>query len=213
MSSVMLAEGGVRETVESALPDFELKDGTLWVEQTIQYSDYNVCLWIDTETMAAEEVQEIDLLAFDKALVMGKEHMLLKTDGEVVRSTYEELGLGNWDREKFLDAYLPYIEMGFWGFLLLGIWSIGLSFFAGVLILAMIGSFLASVMGCRLPFGDLMRLAVHAKTLPTILKGALAYVPVVIPFFTLISLGISIWYMRAGIRSVKAAVNMPENKG
>ena len=39
---------GLSSAIQEVVPDFELKDGVLWVDDVIELDDGDTCIWIDT---------------------------------------------------------------------------------------------------------------------------------------------------------------------
>ena len=100
--------GGFLGAAKEVVPDFQLKDGKLWVDETYDIQEYStsyggVLLKIDTGKPLTEEITDVDLLAFDQAIVMDAEHMIVKAEGSSpIRVSYAEMDLGDWSRETFL---------------------------------------------------------------------------------------------------------------
>lgn len=193
--------GGLEGLGEQSVPEFVLEDGELWIAEPVEYKQYDqmqggLYLRADTDHPITEEITNVDLLAYDRAIVMDAHHVILKIDGTGVnRFSYEELDLGTWTRDRLFEEAMPYIKVVTAGVMILLVWILLLAFFGGAWIVALIGKLMASMQSRTIAFGDLYKMAIHTRTLPLVLKMIYMWVPIVIPFFTLINLGISCAYM------------------
>lgn len=207
--------GSTGNILSELIPDFSLKDGVLKVDQPLelkQYDDYQggIYLKVDTSGDWVEETSDVDLLAFDKVVFVDKEHLLVKNGDEIVRCSLAELELGSWTRDSLLEEWLPYIKIG----LVVGgiflIWTEFLGFFLGVLVTALMGAAIAGLLHYRMRFDDLCKLAVHARTLPMLLKVICEWIPVMLPFFMVVNFGISAVYLWKAIRYLRETPSEPE---
>ncbi|MBR5508582.1 MAG: DUF1189 domain-containing protein [Lachnospiraceae bacterium] len=215
VASVMGFAGNAGEIIGNVLPDFSLSNGTLWVEEPVEFKHYNeyqggVFLKIDTSGTAVEDYTDVDLLAFDWVFMADSQNFLVKENGDVFRATFAEVGLGNWTKGEVLNSLLPYIEKAVWGIgILVAVVEIA-SFFAGALVVAMIGSFAASIIRYRIRFGTLYKVAVYTRTLPILLKIVSAWFPFILPFFFALNFGLSIWYIWKVLLLLKSQEEKPE---
>lgn len=194
------ASGGIEKVLEESVPEFTLEDGKLWVAEPVEYTMYDsvqggIYIKIDTENAVAGEISEVDLVAFERAVVMDADHVLLKTNGEIIRTSYEDLFLGDWNRETLFAELLPFARLLLAGILAAVILAAVFGFFTGAFFAAVLGGVIGSVWKYRLDFGDLFKLAVHARTVPILVKAVLAWFPVFVPFPTVLNFGISAVYM------------------
>ena len=215
VASVMGFAGNAGEVIGDVLPDFSLSDGTLWVKEPVEFKQYDeyqggVYLKIDTSGTMVEDYTDVDLLAFDWVFMADSRNVLVKENGDVYRAAFAEIGLGDWTKEEVVNGLLPYIEKAVWGIgILVAVVEIA-SFFAGALIVAMLGSFAASVMRYRIRFGELYKLAVYTRTLPILLKMISVWIPFVLPFFFVLNFGLSIFYMWKVLILLKSQEQKPE---
>ncbi|MCI9007700.1 MAG: DUF1189 domain-containing protein [Lachnospiraceae bacterium] len=203
--------GGFLGAAKEVVPDFQLKDGKLWVDETYDIQEYStsyggVLLKIDTGKPLTEEITDVDLLAFDQAIVMDAEHMIVKAEGSSpIRVSYAEMDLGDWSRETFLRKFMPLVPVLLW-FGLVFIVCFGLlGFFVSALVVTGIGSLIAAFMGCRLKFGEMYKLAVYARTPALTVECVYAWLPFVIHYFYIISYGISAVYMWKALQKIREA--------
>lgn len=216
MAVTIIGFGGFGNIAREAIPDFRLEDGRLWVEETYdiqQYATYQggLFLKVDTSRPITEEITDVDLLAFDQALVLDAEHAIVKAEGSSpLRVSYEDLDLGDWDRESFLKEFAPLVPVFLWIMLLFAICIGILGFFGSALVVAIIGSIMAAITGCRLRFGELYKLAVYARTPALVLEIVYAWIPFSISYFYVINYGFSAIYMWKALQHIKKEeLNLP----
>lgn len=208
--------GGFGDMVREAIPDFRLEDGRLWVEEPVEVQQYDsyqggICFRVDTDYPITEEITDIDLLAFDQVLILDAEHGIVKAEGgSVIRFSYNDFDLGDWDRETFLKELVPLIPVFLWVMLVIIVCFGFFGFFAGAFVAAVIGSILSAVMGCRLKFGELYKLAIYARTPAMIVKCIYSWIPIVIPYFYVINFGISAFYMWKAMQYIKEEMQKPQ---
>ncbi|MDE6896504.1 MAG: DUF1189 domain-containing protein, partial [Lachnospiraceae bacterium] len=112
--------GGFGGMAREAIPNFKLEDGRLWVEEPVEIQQYDsyqggICFRVDTDHPITEEITDVDLLAFDQVLVLDAENGIVKAEGgSVIRFSYSDFDLGEWDRESFLQELVPLIPVVIW---------------------------------------------------------------------------------------------------
>lgn len=201
--------GGLRNMMEKEIPDFALTGEKLWVSETVDVQEYDereggICVRIDTQNPITDEITDVDLLAFDRVLILDAEHGIAKMEGSpVIRFSYRDLELGDFDRESLLKMVLPFIPLLFGIILILAMGFGFFGFFAGALVVAVMGSVMAACLGCRLKFGELYKLAVHARTPAMAAQCILAWVSVTVPYMYVINFGISGIFMWMAIQRIK----------
>jgi len=191
--------GGVGGFLQEIIPDFHISGGELWMERPIEIASLEgigVYFRVDTQKPVVEELTETDLLAFDKALILDADQMLLKTEGEINILTYKELELFDMDRSEVIQMILPYVYVFFAASAI----SILFAFWLEVVIVALLGNSMASFMRRRQRFRDMMKLAVHAMTAVVLVEAVYAWLPIAIPFFWVISYGLPLLYIRKGLK-------------
>ncbi len=110
MLVTLVSFGGFGNVVRQSIPDFRLEDGRLWVDGTYDVQEYDtnyggIYIKVDTERPITEEITDVDLLAFDRVLVMDDEHMIVKAEeGQSLRIAYTDLDLGDWSRDEMIPA-------------------------------------------------------------------------------------------------------------
>lgn len=196
--------GGIGALLDENIPDFELYDGELWVEDVIEYDAAGTYVYIDTDPeyvfYDAEEMEEA-LYRYANVILMDSEKMILKSGGEVQGFYFSDLDL-ECDKDDGMK-WVPFLNiMIAAGMVLACIWMCALFFF-GVLFIALMGMIAASCMKYQITFGQLYLLGIYSRTLPLIIKAAVSFLPVNIPFFVIINFGISVFILVRVIQNLK----------
>ena len=207
MTAVLTPLGGLDNIMEEELPDFTFRNGELWVEKPVEFKQYDrlqggIYLNINTKQPLTEEISDVDLLAYDRVLVLDAENALIKNGKDVIRISYGDIKLGDLDKDMVVREILPYIQIGMWAALILIGWFSLVGFFLGALFMAAVGSLMSSILRIRMPFGSLFKLAVYSRTAPVLLSILYTWIPVTIPFFSVINFGLSAFYLWKGIQAV-----------
>lgn len=192
------------EAVEENIPDFELKNGYLWMEEPFEYEDGAMYVCIDTDPdylfYNADEIGEY-LYDYSQVILMDSEKLIQKNNGMIRELYFSDLGI-ELSKQTLLDL-APFI------YLMIGIVSVisyvfmTAVFFFGVLFVALIGMIVASCMNYKLTFGELYLLGIYARTLPLIIKTIVRFLSFNIPFFFIINFGISILIIGCAIHHMK----------
>lgn len=196
--------GGLTKKIEENVPDFELKNGILQVEDIIDHEEGGSIIYIDTDPAYyfydADEMQEY-LYEYSTAILMDSEKAIVKSNGRVQGLYFSDL---NFDFSKNdLLKCVPYMYAA-WALCMViaYIWVTALFFF-GVLFVALLGMIVASCMKYQLTFGQLYLLGIYSRTLPLLIKALLSFLPFNIPFFFIINFGISLLYIGCAIQKMK----------
>lgn len=199
-----IRNGGLAKQIEEGVPDFELKDGFLQVDDIILYDADSTYIYIDTDPeyyfYDADEMKYY-LYDYANAILIDSEKMIMKSNGEVIGVYFSDTDF-EFSKEKLIGwvpyAYAIMVVMH----VLIYIWMAAVFFF-GVLFVALLGMIVASCMKYQLTFGQLYLLGVYSRTLPLIIKAALSFVPVKIPFFFIINFGLSLLIIGRAIQKMK----------
>ncbi len=198
---------GLSSAIQEVVPDFELKDGVLWVDDVIELDDGDTCIWIDTNP--DEVFYEVEDLAsyyysYSQVLLMDSEKMIVKSNGAMQQYYFDELDLEYSKAD--LMALVPSIYVIIVIFMIIAyIFMTGLFFF-GVLFVALIGMIVASCMKYQLTFGQLYLLGVYSRVLPLAIKAAVSFLPFNIPYFWVINFGLSIFILVRAIQHLKESM-------
>ncbi len=196
--------GGIGSLLDENIPDFSLSDGELWVEDVIEYDAGGTYMCIDTDPeyvfYDADEMED-QLYRYTSVILMDSEKMIVKSGGEVQGFYFSDLDL-ECDKDDWM-RWVPFINFMIVAFLILAyIWMCALFFF-GVLFVALLGMIAASCMKYQMTFGQLYLLGIYSRTLPLIIKAAISFLPVNIPFFVFINYGISVFILVRVIQNLK----------
>lgn len=188
----------------SNVPDFELEDGTLWVDDVIEIDNGDMYVYIDTDPdyvfYDADEMEQY-LREYSQAILMDSEKLIVKSNGQVQGRYFSDIDLEI--NRNDLIKLIPWIYVMYIVFMVLAyIWMTALFFF-GVLFVALIGLIVISCMNYQLTFGQLYLLGIYSRTLPLIIKAAVSFLPVSIPFFWVINFGLSVLIIVLAIRKMK----------
>lgn len=188
------------------LPEFELKNGTLWVEDVIELDNGDTYICIDTDPdfvfYDADDTEMIQSLrGYRTALLMDSEKLIMKNNGEIQGAYFSQLDF-DFDKEDLIE-YVPWLYV-IYAFVMVFayLWMTALFFF-GVLFVALIGMIIASCMKKQLTFGQLYLMGVYSRTLPLIIKAAVSFLPFNIPFFWVINFGLSLFILAMAMRKLE----------
>lgn len=196
--------GGIAEILNKNVPEFELSDGVLWVDDVIEYEgDRNyICIDTDPEYYFYDTyVIEQYLYGYSQAILMDSEKVIVKSNGQVQGLYFSDLDF-EFSKEELM-GWVPYAYVIIAVFMVIAyIWMTALFFF-GVLFAALIGMIVASCMKYQLTFGQLYLLGIYSRTLPLMIKAAVSFLPFDIPFFFIINFGISLFIIGCAIQKMK----------
>lgn len=196
--------GGIAARIDENIPEFELADGEFWMEDAILYTEGDTYIEIDTDPNAvfrsAYELRDF-LHDYRQVILMDSEKMIIKNNGETNEAYFSDLDL-DFSKEDLM-GWVPYIYIGIAIFMIIAyIWMTALFFF-GVLFVALMGMIAASCMNCKLTFGQLYLIGIYSRTLPLIIKAAVSFLPIGIPFFFIFNFGLSLFILIMAMRKMK----------
>lgn len=196
--------GGIAAEMDENIPEFELEDGNLWVEDVIRYEEAGSYVEIDTDPewvfQSAYELRDF-LYDYTNVIIIDSEKMIVKSDGQTNEIYFSDLDF-EFSKDDLM-GWVPYIYIGIAIFMIFAyIWMTALFFF-GVLFVALMGMIAASCMNCKLTFGQLYLLGIYSRTLPLIIKAAVSFLPIDIPFFFIINFGLSLFIIIMALQRMK----------
>jgi Protein of unknown function (DUF1189). len=197
--------GGLVNQVDEVVPDFELADGVLWVDDVVEYEESGIYVNIDTDpdSYFYDASQLGDLLYdYSQVILMDSEKVIMKNNGQVQQYYFDELEGLEFSKADLL-GFLPFVYLWIAIFLILAYFWITALFFFGVLFVALLGMVVASCMKYQLTFGQLYLLGIYSRVLPLIIKAAVSFLPFNIPFFWVINFGISLLILGCAIQKMK----------
>lgn len=199
-----MIDGGIGGVMEEYIPDFELQDGYLWVEEVIELEEDDVYIWIDTDPeyyfYGAEEMTEY-LYGYSSAILMDSEKVIVKDDGVVQELYFADLDM-DFSKADLL-GFVPYINIIIVIVMIIMYLFKTAFFFFGVLFVALLGMIAASCMKCELTFGQLYMMGIYSRTLPLIIKAVLTLVDIDFFAYNFISIGISLIILICAMRKMK----------
>lgn len=199
-----IGAGSLTKEIREKVPDFELKDGFLQVDDVLEYESDSTYIYIDTDPeyffYDADEMQSY-LYAYSEAVLIDSEKMIVKNNGQVRGVYFSDLGF-NLNKETLLGL-VPFFYAFIAVVLVFAYVWMTAWFFFGVLFVALIGMIVASCMKYQLTFGQLYLLGIYSRTLPLIIKAAVSFLPFNIPFFFIINFGLSLFIIGAAIQKMK----------
>lgn len=195
---------GLTRQAREIIPDFELKNGSLWVADVFELEEGTTYVYIDTEPYSylygANEMAPL-LRGYTSVIMMDSEKMILKSNGEVQELYFSDLDI-DFDKEDLLE-YVPTLYTFIIIFHIFAfVWMAALFFF-GVLFVALLAMIVNSAMHYKLTFGQLYLLGVYSRTLPLLIKALVSFLPFNIPMFWVINFGLSVLIIGLAIKKMK----------
>ena len=195
--------------IEKTVPDFELSDGELWVDDVFVYDYRGTYIEIDTDSRSvlrnADDMRDF-LDNYTQVIMMDSEKVIVKDNGQIQQFYFPDLDF-EFSRNDLL-LFVPYAYLFLVVFLIAFFWMTAW-FFVGVLIVALISMIVASCMNIKISFGKLYILGVYSRTLPLIIKAAVSFLPFGIPFFYIINFGLSVLIVRLALQKIKQQPQTP----
>lgn len=202
--NIQIKSGGFVKVINENVPDFEIKNGTLWVEKPFEYEDSDTYVLIDSDSESFfNDVGEIEnyITDYNQVLLMDSEKLILKNKGEVQSLYFDQIDL-DFSKDSLL-GFVPYAYLFVFLFMLAAFIFMTGTFFFGVLFVALLGMIAASCMKYQLTFGQLYLLAIYARTLPILIKAIASFLPFSIPMFLFINFGLSVLYIVLAIQKMR----------
>lgn len=187
--SLALSFGSIdRNEWERALPDFEIKDGRLYIEEDFTFDESNTFIYMTDKVsgFSYDDASSIAAEGYRNILLVGRDGLSVMQDREYQQGRFSDLGSDlEISRDWLVDTFLPlvvvlvvigyiifFVGRVFWYFLCAAIY----------LVFALI---IASVMKKQQSAGALFRIAVYSKVLMFVVATLLSVVPIVgfsVPF-------------------------------
>lgn len=190
--------------IERTVPDFELSDGELWVDDVIIYDYRDIYVEIDTDPdsvlLGAGEMRDF-LDDYSQAIMMDSEKLIVKDDGQVQQIYFSDMDF-EFSRRNLL-MLVPYAYIFLAIFLVFAFFWMSAWFFAGVLFVTLISMIVASCMNFKISFGKLYLLGIYSRTLPLLIKVVVSFLPFGIPFFYIINFGLSVLIVGLALQKIK----------
>ncbi|MDE7287076.1 MAG: DUF1189 domain-containing protein [Lachnospiraceae bacterium] len=195
---------GIAGKMDEMIPEFELTDGRLWIERDFLYEDMDSYFAVSADPeevfLSAREIKGF-LNNYRNVLLMDSEKIIIKSNNETNEAYYSDLDF-EFTKSDLL-RWVPYIYVVIAICMLLAFLCMTAFFFLGVIFVALMGMIAASCMNYRLTFGQLYLLGIYSRTLPLIIKAAVSFLPIHIPFFFIFNFGLSLFIIIMAIQKMK----------
>lgn len=194
-------------SLQEKIPDFQLKDGVLWVEDVVKIDTGTSYIYIDTSpehTAGNSAEYTFAFFDYDNVLIVFSHNFIVKSDGRWQNSKFPELE-EEFSKEDVMD-FIPWLYVIYAVFLVIAYVWMAAWFFFGVLFVALIGMIIASSMNVRLTFGQLYLLGIYSRTLPLSIKALVSFLPFGIPGFWAVNFGLSVLVLVLAITKMKEQI-------
>ena len=196
---------GLGAMIREEVPDFELSNGVLWVDEIVQIDDGSNCIWVDTnpdEVFYDASEMESYYAGYINVILMDSEKVIIKNSSSAMQQyRFDELGI-NFSKDD-LEALVPSMYFIIVVVMIITYVVMTMLFFFGVLFVAQIGMIVASSMKYQLTFGQLYLLGIYSRVLPLLIKACVSWLPFTIPYFWIINFGISVVILGVVIKGMK----------
>lgn len=196
---------GLGAMIREDVPDFELSNGVLWVDEIVQIDDGSNCIWVDTnpdEVFYDASEMESYYAGYINVILMDSEKVIIKNSSSAMQQyRFDELGI-NFSKDD-LEALVPSMYFIIVVVMIITYVVMTMLFFFGVLFVALIGMIVASSMKYQLTFGQLYLLGIYSRVLPLLIKACVSWLPFTIPYFWIINFGISVVILGVVIKGMK----------
>lgn len=163
---------GFGDMIRDNVPEFELANGTFYIEEPFYLEEEGIYVDIDTDDdivfYLSEDDWKYQLVDYDSVIIADSEGAVIKNNGQV--QVMEWPGEWNFDREDVI-GFQPIMVICVVVFYIFAfIFDVAVYFF-NALILALIGMIIASTQKNKMTFGQIYIVAIYAKTAPLLIKG------------------------------------------
>lgn len=163
--------GGLADEIRENVPDFELEDGVLYMDEPFYYEEGNNVASFDNDYIVFEYTEsewKQRLIDYDNVFIGDPEGLVMKNKGEIQILEWP----ADWDFERDdIIGYLPLLSVGIFIFYIFYyIFAIGGYFFAALFV-ALVGMIAASTQGYKFTFGQIYLLSIYGKTLALFIKA------------------------------------------
>lgn len=184
----------IKELIQTEIPDFELKNGELHIDQSFYFEEDGIMFSADSEygsyIKQYEKGEWLETLEdYNGVLMFDATSMLYKDDDSGRFEIVDYPTDWSFDR----DMIYGVLDYTYWLvaiYLVLAYICNIIGFLFGTLIVALLGLIIDSFIGCNLTYGQLFKLSIYAKTCMLMVKAVLRLCNV--SFFGLFVLVISI---------------------
>lgn len=199
----------IRQDVMARLPDFVLEDGMLTVEDTFEFDEDGVYIYVNTNThIDPAEVQEIFRQHNSVVLMDASGIALQSSDGKQQALSYadlqEMLGGERYTKES-LDGLMYYVYIIWAVFCVLSVIGRLIAFYVRTVVVSLCVLIIAYLMKMNYSYGKVFKLSIYTRTVPVLLRLLCVVIGISVPFFWLIDLAVSSLYAFLALDAVKKA--------
>ena len=211
-----IMHGGFQTLAERYIPEFELRDGRLHMEETYHLDQAGLYMDIDTSSIWVENQQQevMEILKsryYTSVLIIDSKTLAMKSDGKIQMMDFKDLDGINLKKSD-IYGYIPMLNIILAVFMVIWyLFDIALFFF-GVFVLSLLGLIVKAVVKAELTFGQIFIMGVYARTLSLAMKAVLNMFHVGVPFFWMMSMIISVVYLSLAFKHIREEKEEQEQK-
>ena len=198
---------GVREIIDDNIPDFEIRDGRLYIESDYLYNENDVCVYITDQIDVISADDALNMYKEDEykiVLVLGKYNGVLVNNSQVQKFDYSSFGPAVINKDTIVKI-LAYVYIGIILAVLIVIGVIVLWYLLKSLLYAIVASIIQSMMSMpyKLSFGKLFSLSCCAKLPMFIISTILLFYLDTFYGKNIISIVVTLIYIYLALKSIK----------
>lgn len=205
--NMSISTNGFKDIISEHVPEFQISNGRLEMDDVYVLDQDNVYLYIDTnyDEFSYEDVAKfVDMGYYDDVLLMGAEKGFLYNDGKYQNINLTKIDTFKLDKSSLMGlikvvnifAVLAIIIL----YICIFIWYLFMSF-----IYSLIGQILKKSLGIgsEVTIGQVFLMAISAKVTMRLILALCKLINVDIPYFKLISFGVTLIYLYFGLKGLK----------
>ena len=202
-----IMHGGFQTLAERYIPEFELRNGKLHMDDTFHVDQSGMYIDVDTSSVWVESQQQevmkiLKSRYYSTVLIVDSKTMAMKNDGKIQMIDFRDFGGMNLTKSD-IYGYIPILNIILAVFMVVWyLFDIALFFF-GVLVLSLLGLIARAVIKADLTFGQIFVMGVYARTLSLAIKAVLNMFQVGVPFFWMMSMIISVVYLSLAFKQIR----------
>ncbi len=200
-----ISTGGIVNIAKKLVPDFKIADGRLDMEEQFEFEEGDTYIFVDTrnEEMTQEKIVE-NLRKYSSVMILDSRNVVIKNKGQVQTLDIADLDI-EITKSELIDIISPFVTITIVVVMIVIFLFMEAYFFFGVLFVGLFGMIVASCMKAKLTFGELYKLGIYTRTTSLLLKAVFSFLPIGIPLYPIISLGISLGYLAGAIRNMDSS--------
>lgn len=192
------------------LPDFEITDGHLHMDEDFLYDEDTVFLYMteDVDTFSYEDAADLASEGYQAIMLMGRDGMSIMQNGEYQQLDFGDVGNSlEISRDWIVNTIVPVVMVMMVLLYLIIFLAKGLGYFLFAAVYLLFAMLIASIMKKNLETGALFRVAVYSKVLMFVISTIISLLPFTtfsVPF--LLKVAITIGFMAFAI------AKLPDNR-